>query len=222
MATTVGQAISRVRNIIKAVKTDAFVTDRFLYSLILKYSDMYIKQELDKGRTQMLNPLYKTLPCVELIEVNKVEACCDIQGCTIYRTKDKLPKIMTNVTGLLVRAVTSIDGTTRVNRTEPATYQSITKTSGFKYNKDKYYWFINDYMYFPNLGWPQVKIDALFTGDISKFLCDSPCTTIQSTPSPIPEHLYALIEQGVLKDLGMSVQVPTDQAGSDKQSVQKP
>lgn len=222
MATTIGSAVSRIRNIIKAVKTDAFITDRFIYSLILKYSDMYIKQELDKGRTQMLNPLYKTLPCVDLIEVNKVEACCDVQGCTITRTKDKLPKIMTNITGLLIRSVTAIDGSTRVNRTEPATYQQITKTSGFKYNHDKYYWFINDYMYFPNLSWPQVKIDALFTGDISKFLCDSPCTLIQNVASPIPEHLYALIEQGVLKDLGMSVQVPTDQAGSDKQSIQKP
>lgn len=222
MATTIGQAVSRVRNVIKAVKTDAFITDRFIYSLILKYSDMYIKQELDKGRSQMLNPLYKTLPCVDLVEVNKVEACCDIAGCTIFRTKDKLPKIMTNITGLLVRSVTSIDGSTLVNRTEPSTYQQLIKTSGAKYNKTKYYWFINDYMYFPNLGWPQVKIDALFTGDISKFLCDSPCSLIQNVASPIPEHLYALIEQGVLKDLGMSTQVPTDAATSDKQSIQKP
>lgn len=222
MATTIGQAVSRVRNVIKAVKTDAFITDRFLYSLILKYSDLYIKQELEKGRSQMLNPLYKTLPCVDLIEVNRVEACCDVEGCTIFRTKDKLPKIVTNITGLLVRSVTSIDGTTRVYRTEPSTYQQLIKTSGAKYDKTKYYWFINDYMYFPNLGWPQVKIDALFTGDISKFQCDSPCTLIQDTPSPIPDYLYALIEQGVLKDLGMSTQVPTDTATSDKQSIQKP
>jgi len=221
MATSIGQAVSRVRNIIKAVKTDAFITDRFLYSLILKYSDMYIKQELDKGRTQMLNPLYKTLPCIDLIEVNKVEACCDVKGCTIYRTRDKLPKIMTNVTGILVRAVTSIDGSTLVNRTEPSTYQQLVKTSGFKYNKSKYYWFLNDYMYFPNLEWGQVKIDALFTGDISKFLCEDKCTIIQNVPSPIPEHLYALIEQGVLKDLGMSVQIPNDPQVSDKQSQQR-
>jgi len=222
MATTIGGAISRIRNLIKAVKTDAFITDRFIYSLILKYSDMYIKQELDKGRSQMLNPLYKTLPCVDLIPVNKVEACCDIEGCTITRTKDPLPKIMTNVTGLLIRSVTAIDGTTLVNRTEPSTYQQLIKTSGFKYNKDKYYWFINDHLYFPNLDWPQVKIDALFTGDIAKYQCTDSCTLIQDAPSPTPDFLYALIEQGVLQDLGMSVQVPTDQASSDKQSMQKP
>lgn len=217
--TTVGQAISRVRNIIKAVRADAFLTDRFLYSLITKYADLYIKQELEKHRIVALYPLFRTLPCVDLVQVDKVEACCDIEsGCTIMRTVDKFPTVMLNVNGPLIRSVTSIDGSTDVERTEPLTYTRIIKTSGAKYNKTKYYWFLNGYLYFPNLGWPQVKIDALFRGDISRFQCDSPCIMIQDSPTPIPDYLFALIEQNVLRELGMEIQIPQDASMSDKQS----
>jgi hypothetical protein len=223
MATTIGGAVSRVRNVIKAVKTDAFITDRFIYSLLLKHGAMYIKQEMEKNGLTAFASFFKTLPCVDLVEIDKVEACCDIlSGCTIMRTKDPLPKIMTSVNGPLIRTVSSIDGSTDVALTEPLTYQRLQHTSGFKYNKTKYYWYLNNHMYFPNLGWPQAKILALFEGDISKYQCEDKCTSIQNADAPFPDHLYVLIEQGVLKDLGMSTQVPTDTATSDKQSIQKP
>lgn len=220
---TIGQAISRVRNIIKAVKTDAFITDRFLYSLLLKYGALYIKQEMDKNGLSAFSSFFKTLPCVELIEVDKVEACCDVQsGCTIMRTKDPLPKIMTSANGPLIRIVSSIDGATDVGITEPLTYQRLQYTSGAKYNKGLYYWYMNDYMYFPNIGWPQVKITALFEGDISKYQCEDKCSVLQDATAPFPDHLYALIEQGVLKELGFSQQIAPDPATADKQSQQKP
>lgn len=223
MATTIGQAVSRVRNVIKAVKTDAFLTDRFIYSLILKYANLYIKQELEKGKYMAFDPLYKTLPCVDLIEIDKVEACCDIQsGCTIMRTRDKLPNIISSVNGLMIRSVTSIDGSQDIALTTPLTYSRFKGTSGAKYNKLHYYWPLNGYLYFPDLEWAQIKLDALFEGSIASLQCDCACEPIQDSVAAIPEHLYALIEQGVLKDLGMSTQVPTDTAASDKQSIQKP
>jgi len=218
--TTIGKAVSRIRNIVKAVKADAFITDRFIYSLILKYANMYIKQELEKGRFAAFTSLFRTLPCIDLIEVDKVEACCDVEsGCTILRTKEKMPKIMSSINGPLIRYVSSIDGSTEVEATTPLTYTRLIRTSGYKYNKAAYYWYMNDYMYFPNLGWPQVKVDALFEEDIAKFQCENPCTIIQDSATPIPEHLFALIDQGVLKELGFTEQIPTDPEVSDKQST---
>jgi len=223
MATTIGGAVSRVRNIIKAVNTDAFITDRFIWSMITKYAGMYIKQMLEKKAYGALTNLFTTLPCVDLIEVDKVEACCDIpSGCTIMRTKEKLPKIMSSIDGALIRSVTSIDGSTDIEDTTPLTYSRYRKTSGAKYDKSKSYWYMNDYMYFPDINWAQVKIDALFEGDTGSFQCENKCQAIQDVAAPIPEHLYALIEQGVLKELGFSLQIPVDPEGSDKQSQQKP
>ena len=43
--TTIGETISRVRNTIKGVREDAFLTDRYLYSVILKYAKLYIRRQ---------------------------------------------------------------------------------------------------------------------------------------------------------------------------------
>ena len=43
--TTVGEAISRVRNVLKAVKEDPFLTDRLIYSLIMKVAKTLIKRD---------------------------------------------------------------------------------------------------------------------------------------------------------------------------------
>ena len=43
--TTIGEVISRIRNQIKAVDADSFITDRVIYSNIMKYAKMYIKRQ---------------------------------------------------------------------------------------------------------------------------------------------------------------------------------
>mgnify|MGYP005999910829 FL=1 len=45
MSTTVGEAISRVRNTLKAVKEDPFLTDRTIYYSIIKYGQSLMKRE---------------------------------------------------------------------------------------------------------------------------------------------------------------------------------
>ena len=44
--TTIEESISRIRNLVKAVKEDAFLTDRFIYSLIIKHAN-YVVRKLD-------------------------------------------------------------------------------------------------------------------------------------------------------------------------------
>ena len=43
--TTIGESISRVRNILKAVKEDPFMTDRLIYSIIIKYAKVLIRRQ---------------------------------------------------------------------------------------------------------------------------------------------------------------------------------
>ena len=52
--TTVGEATSRVRNILKAVKEDPFLTDRFLYSLIMKYAKTLIRRQENEGKIKIM------------------------------------------------------------------------------------------------------------------------------------------------------------------------
>lgn len=224
MATTINETVSRVRNNIKAVKVDPFITDRFLYSVILKYGRAYIKQQDTIKKLLRLGSLFRTIPCMDLIEVNKVDACCgDVKSdCFFKRTKEKIPNIMEADFGPIFRTVSSIDGSLEIYPTTPSTYVSMTKTSSFKYNKYRYYWFLNGYLYFPNLKWDQVSVDGIFEGDLSVFGCDpkDQCKYRQDDPTPIPDFLFAEIEKNVFQDLAFLIQTPADPT-SDKISVMR-
>ena len=51
MSTTVGEAISRVRNTLKAVKEDPFLTDRTIFFSLIKYGNSLMKREDNQRRT---------------------------------------------------------------------------------------------------------------------------------------------------------------------------
>jgi hypothetical protein len=204
---------------LKAVKEDSFLTDRQIYFLISKYGKTLIKREDNQFRLMKMSSIFKVLPYVELIDVDKVEAGCVgvYSGCYFKRSKDKLPNILDGMFGPIIRTVSSIDGDTELIRTEPGIWSSITKSSTFKYNKRIYFWYLNGYVYVPNVDWDAIRIEAIFENDVP--LCDEDmCIPMQDQPLNIPEYLFSEVEQYVLKELTMTMQVPVD-GGDDSQNI---
>lgn len=212
--TTIGSVISRIRGQVKAEVQDAFVTDRYIYSLIQKFAQLLIRRQDSANKLMKFNAIWKTLPFIELIEVDKVEAeCTGVQsGCTIKRTKHKLPNMLQGYWGPLIRTVSSIDGSKELQATHPGTYTSLTKTTSFKYNNKKYFWFLNGYLYFPDLEWDAVKLEGVFDDDISDWLCDSEdkCQPRYLHEINIPEALFAEIEQQVLVTMSNAIRIPPE------------
>ena len=220
MATTISETVSRVRNLVKGVKEDAFLTDRLLYSLILKYAKLYIRRQDTENKIMRFQSLFEVLPCVDLVEVDKIEACCaDIKtNCKIMRTKEKLPTLLEGTYGPLFRSVGSLDGSVEMIKTYPSTYTAMEKTSTFKYNKTKYFWYLSGYLYFPNITWEAVRIEGLWDESIAMYVCDGDvCTPRQDDQTHFPEYLFAEIEQAVIKDLTFMIQAPPENA-DDNQS----
>ena len=222
--TTIGESISRVRNTLKAVKEDAFLTDRTIYFSLLKYAQALIKREDNQFRLMKISSIFSVLPYIELIDVDKVEAGCIgvYSGCYFKRSKDKLPTILDGMFGPIIRTVSSIDGSIEMFRTDPGTWVSITKTTTFKYNRRPYFWFLNGYIYCPNIDWDAIRVEAIFEGDKAAFLCEDAgeqCEIRQDQPLPVPEYLFAEIEQFVLKELTMIMQAPTDGADDSQNSL---
>jgi|TARA_R110000772_G_scaffold69870_1_gene154034 hypothetical protein len=219
MSTTVGEAISRVRNTLKAVKEDPFLTDRTIYFSIIKYGQSLMKREDNQLRLMKISNIFKVMPYVELIEVDKVDAACVgvYSGCYFKRTKERLPDLLTGIQGPIFRTVSSIDGTIELFRTDPGTWVSMTKTTTFKYNNRQYFWYLDGYLYFPNLIWDAVKIEAIFENDVET--CDSDkCLIKQDQSLNIPDYLFSEIEQYVIQELTQSMQVPANGA-DDSQNV---
>jgi hypothetical protein len=225
MATTIGDATSRIRNVLKAVKEDPFLTDRFLYSLIMKYAKLLIRRQQNEGKVYMHTGLFKVLPCVELIEVDKIEACClGIRtGCTFKRTKEKLPAFLEGNFGPIIRSVTTIDQSKRLQATYPSTYANLSKSTYFKYNKQSYYWIIEGHIYVPNEDWESIRVEAMFDEDVDAYICSADpesCVIQQERTIDVPDYLFAEIEQMVLQELLPSLQIPSDGA-DDSENVMR-
>jgi len=218
---TIGDVISRLRNQVKGVKQDSLLTDRMIYSFVLKHAKWLMKREDSQNKLMAFSSVMQTLDFVEVIEVDKVEACCTglKSNCTIKRTKDKLPVFMQGYFGPLIRAVTSLDNSEIMQPTTPTNYVRFSNGTTFKYNKTIYYWFLNDYLYFPNLEWDAVRIEGIFEDDVSKWTCEEDnCITRQDQPLNVPDYLLGELESQAFKDLMGVYQTPSDPP-NDKQNL---
>ena len=109
---TIGDVVSRLRSQIKGIKQDAFITDRMIYTFVLKTAKFLMKREDSKMKLLVFSSVMQTMDFVELIEIDRVEACCTgiKSDCTFKRTKDKLPIFLQGYFGPLIRTISSIDG----------------------------------------------------------------------------------------------------------------
>ena len=114
--------------------------------------------------------------------------------------------------GPLIRTVSSIDGSIECQATSPGTYTSMTNSTTFKYNKTKYFWWLNDYLYLPNVEWDAIKVEGIWENDVSKFNCDPSDNCIPRYLQRIfvPEFLFAEIEQQVLQETFNTMKVPAE------------
>lgn len=218
---TIGDTLSRIRTQVKAFRQDPLLTDRVIYTFVLKHAKWLMKREDAKNRLLGFSGVVQTLDLVELVEVDKVQACCTglSSDCTIKRTRDKLPVFMQGYYGPLIRTVASLDGSEELQPTNPSTYVSMSRSRNFRFNKTKYYWFLDDYIFFPNLEWDAVRIEGIFEDDISQYRCDGePCMIKSDLSINIPDYLFGELESQVFQDLAGMAQMPVD-ALNDKQNV---
>lgn len=221
--TTIGEVLSRVRNQIKAVRQDAFLTDRFLYSIVSKHAKWLMKREDSKNNLMKFNAIMQTLDKVELIETDLIEGNCIglSTNITIMRTKEQIPVFMQGYWGPLIRQVTSIDGQIDFQPITPTQYVILSNSKNFKYNKTNYYWYLNDYLYFPDITWNYVRIEGVFEDDISRYKCSDclnnyECIARQDQDFNVPDYLFGEIESNAMKDLAMMLQIPGDDVHDNK------
>jgi len=219
--TTIGDIVSRVRNQVKSVRQDAFLTDRVIYSNILTHAKFLMKREDSKNKLMAFNGVMQVMDYVELITVDKVDAYCTgiKSDMTFKRTKEKVPVFLQGYFGPLIRTVSSLDSSEELQPILPSTFLHVGNSKNFKYNKTKYYWYLNDYLYFPNLDWEAVRIEGIFEDDISGFTCaDDACKLKQDQLFNVPDYLLAEIENQVFKDFTGTMSIPSDTT-YDKQHI---
>lgn len=210
--TSLREVISQIRVPNKAVNADTKITSRYIYSLLKKHRDHLINQVDSKFYLYKLNELFQIKRCVKVIPVPTIDECCNVKtNCKIYRTKDKLPGIINSYGGPIIRRVTSIDGSTEILGISDFEWNRKLENPDSKYDKGKYYYWKDGYLYFPNMNWKKVEIEAYFFED-AVVECDESdkCTSLLDKPFRIPSKLLAQCIQNVFNDLVPYHNIPDD------------
>lgn len=165
--------ISRLREGIKEVSADSNYTNRYLWHVFSTASHKLFKEDADKGKIYAQSNPWESI-CVEMEPVSSLFCDCIYlpYNCEVFRSKFKLPKIIESSTGFIYRMIASPDLSQQFTLVSPYLYSVKSK---IKYNKEKYAFFYDDYLYTPNHRFPSLVVAGLFQGDTSKFNCKQDC-----------------------------------------------
>lgn len=165
--------ISRLRNGLKEVSADSKYSNRYLWNVFHTASNKLFKEDADKGRIYSQSNPWESI-CVEMVAVSSLFCNCIYlpYDCEVYRTKMKLPKIVESSTGFIYRLIATPDLSQQFTVVSPYMYSVKSK---IKYNKEKYAFIYDGYLYTPDDRFPSLIIAGLFQGDTSEFNCNEDC-----------------------------------------------
>lgn len=138
---------------------DSRLTRRAIYSKIKTLRIRLLVQELNKKK-----PLniwnYQTIPCIELEEVAVHNCPCIVpDGCTILRSKHKLPRILSSLFGNAIKGVYSLAR----KEISPIEISAVEYLSAGRYTNNTPRYFLQDgYLYVVNSKLQVVTITAIF------------------------------------------------------------
>ena len=142
---------------------DVRLTKRHIYNKLLTTRALLLSREVNKKR-KLSAWNYSTLPCVEIVEITSNEECPCIPdvGCSVYRSKHKLPKPIVSLSSYMIKGVYSTDAQRSIKFTEVSVNQSkYTKGGKYSSNNNKYM-LHNEYIYIISKVAPiAVSIDLL-------------------------------------------------------------
>jgi len=209
---TLRKLVSDVRSMHKLLSTDALITDRAIASEIKNNAMLLIKRETNLRKLWATDTVFTTIPCLELVEVPISECCEYIDGCTVARSKYKLPRISEGNYQYLIQGVYSINALggkgykfkeISINR-----YANLLKLPIVK--NDQYFWISNDYLYISNPLLQKVRLVALFEEDVpnellyggdcnqSQDLCINPLDKESFVPGYLEKQVLELTSQKLL------------------------
>ncbi len=215
MSYTRKQIVSRLRNSIKEVGSDSPFTNRYLWNVFRTKSQILLKQESERSRLYNQSDIWKTI-CVPMDSVSPILCTCLAlpMDCVVYRSRFKLPLILEGAFGKLYRFISSPDLSIKMVLVTPYQY-SLKQT---KYNREKYVFIHDGYLWAPNTSWPYILLSAIFEGEIGKeFKCGddtettTDCGSLLYVESGVPDWLVEPAIQMALQELGSSTQLVPDE-----------
>jgi len=210
------QVIESLRKKIQERNADSNFTNQDLYQALLEQAKWLIKREINSGRIYKNVAFFQTLFCQDVIETSTVDPCCPIKtNCKIYRTKCKIPDFWVDEDGPIIKAITSVDGTTSFDFTTPTTWLAKKVDPYQRMSKAMYTFFGDGYFWFPEHNPHKVNILGFWTDDVSELngcVENQPCIRFLDTKFTIPDWLEAeMIAKATELLAGVTKRLPEDE-----------
>lgn len=211
----IGHLISQLMNQAKLTNADARLTRKFVWSIIDKHARWLIKRESSKLRIMKLDYLFQRMRCVPVIEMSTIDEDCGIKTkCKIWRTRDKIPDLYTDEDGIIIKAVYSVDGSEEYTPIKLQELMRKLENPHSRYDKSRYYYFYNGYLYFPNQPIHMVEIKGYFQDEIVNECRPDEhhkrCWSHMQKKLRVPEYVLGELMDHALNDLINTKKIPTD------------
>lgn len=173
---TIGEIIQRIQSLYsKGVQSDdTRLSSRHIFNKIVTIRSKLVSQELKK-RQKVSQWTYQTLNCVELVKALPHECpCIPPVGCEIMRTKNPIPRPLTNYDSHIIQSVTSVDGTVIFSEMG---WNEKKYRKGNKFTKHKPDFYIrNNYIYVTHeIGLKLISITGVFDNPLDVYNFPSLC-----------------------------------------------
>jgi hypothetical protein len=190
---------------------------------------LWLRNEYNKSGRKIDPHLEQDLGCLELEEVDAAD-CCDItSGCTALRTKKKIPALIELHSGPAITRVGPVNKISKPFSFDP--FQKAVYSMHNKYGKKAPVSFLlNDYIYLliqdpamQTLDYVNVRGVFANPEDLQDFSCDVTNNSCFSYDDeyPINNWMVPYMKEQILKQLGLSMQMPKDEANDAKEDFTK-
>ena len=200
---TIRQLVSTIRGNIKENSADSVLTNRDIWSIAWAYAITFIQRDFDSKRNLFYLNIFKTVQMnfkeVPITDGSDFDLPID---CTIYKSYDKISKIVESKFGYITRQITTLDRSKSFDLVTPQSFRDKVKiTKG----RGRFVFIDNGYMY-SNHKFP-LLISGLFYN--INYLLGEGCR-IMDIEAPIPEYIISSLLQATPQQLGLFKQAPQD------------
>lgn len=209
---TVRKAISEIRKGLRENDADSRMSNKFIYAVIKRNATTIIRQRSDAFRILKQQSFYQIINGLIVEEAPAIDPCLGIRSkCTVYRTRDRLPRMYEDSYGAIIKNVWTIDGSFELQPCTPDAWDRKRKNPWAKNgaSTDIYYFYSDGYLYFPQKNWHKIKVRGFFQEDVSHLnLCDD-CANTPSTTCfrymdnqfYFPPDLWKYVVEAVIQEL---------------------
>ena len=225
---TIGKHISAIRNLIRQHSDDSMYENEFLYVLLNNANATWLKRKLDNN--EKVNDWNWPSYCVELEAGLSHDCSCVPVGCTVLKTKYKIPKPLLARNRQLLKVFT-LDGTeinlTTEEKLRASKYDEVKsgKLAYSVYNQKIIIWNGDTARIIPRaIVIKSLSVDPTEWSTVE--MCSengtpsgSYCFDIDVSKYPMDEEYATLVYDMVLKQLGFSLQIREDRTNNANPDV---